>query len=219
MHGAITGCEFKLRDVILAARGFDIGNLGDIFRILIIIAKACGAKFLAPFMRAFDIFHRAVFCADLIKGEPDRANLKPVNRPIGHIMMPRRFRTRAGFFNQPLVEEDIDFLRAHHLLRDLRGRRAEDKISASLIALPDKGVVEKPARIAALLGQLGMKLAGPFHTDLCRRAHFLDPIQREHLAQADNPVLFKGSDFLFSDRPQQFFHLHQDTFLGCAPCL
>ena len=86
MYRAISRGKCKLRDIILAPLGFDIGNLGNVFRILTIVAKACGAEFLAPFMRAFNIFHCAIFCADLVKSEPDRANLKPVNRPIGCLL-------------------------------------------------------------------------------------------------------------------------------------
>ena len=59
--------------------------------------------------------------------------------------MPDRRLVRAWFFNQKLIEDDIDLCRPHDLSDDLGRGGMIDKLFESVVLMPQKGVAEKAA--------------------------------------------------------------------------
>ncbi len=83
----------------------------------------------------------------------------PLNRPIGKVVMPNGRLVRSGFLYEELVEDDIDLCRPEDASHDFRCRRVVNKVSETIVLVPQKCIAEETA-IFLILSQLVRKFSG-----------------------------------------------------------
>eukprot|EP01052_Picozoa_sp_SAG31_P014339 SAG31_NODE_887_length_11220_cov_9.210233_5_plen_167_part_00 len=94
MDSNVARSQVVRHDVIFAAPCLDVWHGRQVLAILFVWIEANGTVLLTPPVRAFQVFYRSCFCADMIKRHPHSHDCTN-DWPVRDVMVPQRFSGRA----------------------------------------------------------------------------------------------------------------------------
>ena len=109
MDRAIPWCHLEVYDIQCIAHRVNVRCFLQVFLVLIRSAKAGRFVTPVPMMGALDVLHRTCGRRDLVQCDPEGADVESLDGPIGLIVVPGSLGDGAGFLDQLLVEQEVDF--------------------------------------------------------------------------------------------------------------
>jgi len=203
MHDAVARLERPRQYLVLRALGLDVGDrLERRVEEAVVAGEALGAEAAPPAVGAAHVLDGAALERDGVEGEPERAHLGALDRPVGEVVVEGRLLPRAGLLHEQVVVEEVDGRRAQQPRRDGCRGRVEDEGAEVGVPGPHEHVAVVAPRVAGLR-VLEDEWARALDVALGRAPQALDPVAVEEAAEADDAVALEGGQLVVGDVAQR----------------